>query len=628
MTLLEEQLAKIDSLPSDAADIETISHELGAFASVLSEAETLGEDEKAAQFRLLRIETEVLASSKSWDNKVSFKFQGTQTMEDGQKQEFEWPDTSAYASEEFDYIRKRFNETTSPYLISEYGFFLFLKDQMRRHDELNRLAAAFFTVGKDYMVHDAAGKPHQVANALRFLENAIRLALTRSKADASLNQLVSEVGDYLLQFYQSWDIQRRETLMALATVSSLIAQNIKSFSADRVRDEVLPQNWLAAQALTATYRYGAVELAAVAEELAKRIQGDINQWTIFRAQQYELLADEAEQTHNLAAVAFVEHSYRLYQALRDAPNTARLAQRYQTIRTLFALTQTVTQVPGEQIAHMHEAIRHDVERNDSQGIIELISEAPMLPALSDVAQLAQFDNNSFLDWIPVSIEDKHGNTVEMFTTVEERKKFKFLNSYGIMSQLGTVMLERFVLAAFDADKLSATTIEEHLKNTWLGEDRVSRISGHHHVTQPIKLIMPGVRALFSELDHTKSDGAYIPDFVASTDSMVLKVEYILRYMCEKLVIPTFRTKDNNIIMEKLLDELLRDLENHLEEADYFFIRYFFVEKSGQNMRNRVAHGLMDDTEYDLIDALIALTVILKLSFYQFQLLATQADVHE
>jgi hypothetical protein len=76
-------------------------------------------------------------------------------------------------------------------------------------------------------------------------------------------------------------------------------------------------------------------------------------------------------------------------------------------------------------------------------------------------------------------------------------------------------------------------------------------------------------------------------------------------------------------MEKLIDDLLVDLKNSTEnptnfdENDRIFIKYVLTEKSGLNLRNKVAHGLMDIEDYSFSNILLVFCIILKLSKYKF-----------
>ena len=47
-----------------------------------------------------------------------------------------------------------------------------------------------------------------------------------------------------------------------------------------------------------------------------------------------------------------------------------------------------------------------------------------------------------------------------------------------------------------------------------------------------------------------------------------------------------------------------------------FIQYVLTEKAGQNLRHKVAHGLLDIDEYPLHYALLCIVIILKLSAYK------------
>ncbi len=49
----------------------------------------------------------------------------------------------------------------------------------------------------------------------------------------------------------------------------------------------------------------------------------------------------------------------------------------------------------------------------------------------------------------------------------------------------------------------------------------------------------------------------------------------------------------------------------------FLIKYVLTEKTGLNLRNQVAHGLMDINEYSSKYCIIIFCIIMKLSKYKF-----------
>ena len=134
------------------------------------------------------------------------------------------------------------------------------------------------------------------------------------------------------------------------------------------------------------------------------------------------------------------------------------------------------------------------------------------------------------------------------------------------------------------------------------------------------------KRVFIELDTFFADNDYELDYVTITDSLVLKIETLIRNFCEKIEIATFKTRQkgkDKLVMEKLLDDLLADIKssdiNHtgFDEEDRIFIKYVLSEKAGLNLRNKVAHGLMDINEYSFSNIILILSIILKISKYSF-----------
>ena len=108
--------------------------------------------------------------------------------------------------------------------------------------------------------------------------------------------------------------------------------------------------------------------------------------------------------------------------------------------------------------------------------------------------------------------------------------------------------------------------------------------------------------------------------------MVLKIETLIRNLCEKIGVATFKTRqkgNDKLVMEKLLDDLLVDIKNSdsnhtgFDEEDRIYIKFVLSEKAGLNLRNQVAHGLLDINEYSFSNIIVILSIILKISKYSF-----------
>ena len=97
----------------------------------------------------------------------------------------------------------------------------------------------------------------------------------------------------------------------------------------------------------------------------------------------------------------------------------------------------------------------------------------------------------------------------------------------------------------------------------------------------------------------------------------------LRFLCERLGIATFKPVSQrtttDLVMEKNIDDIFSELSatKGFRDDDKYFFKYILTEKSGWNLRHRTAHGLIDCNEYDIMDSIGLLLIILRISSYKF-----------
>ena len=82
-------------------------------------------------------------------------------------------------------------------------------------------------------------------------------------------------------------------------------------------------------------------------------------------------------------------------------------------------------------------------------------------------------------------------------------------------------------------------------------------------------------------------------------------------------------RDDGLVMERNLDEILASLEHksfntNFVEEDRKYIKFVLSEKAGENLRNKVAHGLMDNFEFSIDKVVLTFSIILRLTKYKFQ----------
>ena len=616
----------LETLEVPSADITQNRDIVAGFGQVAEQVAA----EDAAQARYARIEQEVLSASKSLENKVGFHFSGVQRDEEGNEYPFGWPDTSGYGDFEYAYLKDRFATTQNLYLKSEYGFFLYLRKQAGRPEEVADLVQTLAELSQHYFALEAAEDASQpyVLYAVQSLALAFRLAASRQR-DAAVAAVLPALMARIMATQQRWDATRKGTPMLLGTFTGLVAEQLSLFQTAGHLTDFLNRNRALIEVLGASYRYGAMELARASADVARQARlGDARSWELLVAHYYEQLADEAADQGNSAAVSFVQQSLRLYKELGETAAVERLTHRYQELRSAFKLVAVTTEVPTEQLQAHTTQIAAQVARSSEEEIVRFLASTPMFASVESIRDYEKMRENALLDAFPIIVEDKHGNPVQVFTSEKEKRDYRLLDAYGMLGQFGTQTLVQLLLEAYRADKLHLAGVMDYLAGSWLGEPRPVREHGVEKLTHPLRLLESGIRIIFQELDRWRAGATDAPDFIAAIDSLTLKIEYILRYMCERLGIGTFRPKKSEVVHEKLLEEIFRDLESHLDPEDLFFIKFYLHEKAGQNLRNRVAHGLLDDGEYGIEKAFLVLSMLLKLASYEFQPRENALDEHE
>jgi hypothetical protein len=444
------------------------------------------------------------------------------------------------------------------------------------------------------------------------------IANTRKEV-AEISILFQALIKYTFTTHQDWETTHRSTLRVIIDFTDFAVQYFKDFKQTVEVNSFIEKNWEVVKALTNSYLWGAIYVADISIKLSRKLDADIKDWMYFKAEQYEKLADERKG--DLASVSFVEKAMAIYKGLKDEKNLTRLKQVYQLLRTAFHLGEVRKEMPQDETQRLMQLIKKEVSEKSEEEIVKTLLLTPMIRTFDGIKKWSEesFKEKMLQNMLPVSIQDKFGHTVAQYITDEERSKFSLLRTYEFHVQIAIQTIIHFFIEALRSDKISASGIISLLNQTWLGDETNRRSNGRDINFSYIKLVESGINSFFDELLKWKADPNYSPNFVSSTDSLVLKAEYFLREFCYSLGIATFKQnpKQQNIIMEKTLDDLLNDLDGKLSADDHFFIKFILTEKAGYNLRNKVAHGLMDNVEYGLEYPILAIIIILKLSNYQF-----------
>jgi hypothetical protein len=648
MNALEQYYKVLDNSSYDCKDVHTIDDELQQVIKQLLEN---GETVLASKAELDR---QVFSVRKSFDtsldiekgtiNGLSWKFSGSQTLEDGSEIPLYWPDVTSYTPQAFDYFFKRYNECENLFAKTEYGLMVYFgeKPEYAKHNNYKKqLFNDLFALTKQYYAKAILGGDKNYYSSYFFL--TIRLAfgiVEKSKIEPELSAIIK----YIFEIHQNWEIPNNSSLRTLFDLSGLMFDFYMKFEKLIDFQAVLDKNIEGAKEAEKTYIWGAmyaVDLNISIEEERKKkdVYRDNSTKSLralkaYKAILYEKLAFNAEQNSNLACISFIEHALRIYQNLVDSENTIRLEKKYSELRGKFQVTENRHELSKEFNDSMNERILNAIAESNETVIIQHFITTPWYDTKKNIEErsIEISKQTVLLSMLPTIISDKLGNTVDVFNTNEQKEKFNFWHSYAFDYQVGTQTMCKFFIEAYKANKLNYSNVITYLENTWFNESILRKYHGQSVEVKPIDTLKPGLEKIFEELDYSFADKGHQIDFVTIIDSLTLKIEGLMRFLCERLGIATFKTKirkldSAKLVMEKLLDELLADIahepklkpeqKTNFNEDDRTFIKFVLTEKVGLNLRHKIAHSLMDFNEYTFELVVVLFCIIMKLSKYKF-----------
>jgi hypothetical protein len=645
MNALEKYLKKIDESSYDCEDVHKINTE---FQQVCKQ---LFEEGKQDIAEIADLNRQVFSVQKSFDKKtdnengiingLSWQLSGTQTLEDGSQVPLYWPDVTKYTKKDFEYFEKRYSDCKNLYAKTEYGLMAYFgeKTATSKHNDFKRqLCNDLFQLSKEYFAKLKRGreKSHYVMHFIHSLRKALGIA-ERANLEPELTNLIQ----FIFKTHLDWDITKDDTSPILLDLSGLLSDYFSLSNKLIDFQKVVDKNFLGAKELETTNVWGAMYAIDRNIAIKQKRNEPVVDLLNYKAKLYEKLAIDAESKTNLTCVSLAENALRIYQQIKLPDDISRLEKYYAELRGKFRLSEFKQELPKEHGEYMNERILNAVADSNDKGIIHHFITSPWYDTIQNLKErsVELSKHTVLLSMLPTSILDKFGNTVDVFSTDEEKEQYNFWNTYTFNFRIGTLTMHKFFIEAYKARKLSYDSVISYLEGTWFNEDIVRNYHGHTIPIKPIDSVKPGLKRLFEELDSFFANNSYQCDFVTVTDSLTLKIEGLLRYFCEKIGIATFKTRhkgSDKLVMEKLLDDLLADIAHqpplkpeqrtNFDEEDRILIKYVLSEKSGLNLRNVVAHSLMDIFEYSFENVVVLFCIIIKLSKYKF--IEMKGDIHD
>ena len=590
--IYEEFLKNFDSVNYKNKDSSTINNEFQKVISELCEKDMINvalQAELDRQVFLIRKSFEFQDDeTKGTIKGLSWQMAGTQDMANGDKIPFYWPDVRNLTKENFEFFEQRYKKTNNLYAKTEYGLMVYFgqkTDWSKNNSFKFQLCNELISLAQEYYGEAQKGEYFKLGYVLNRLELALQIAIN-SKFEDCQKAIIEQVFD----IQQYWSVNDNTKHVPLNYSRFIEKDNL----------------YMAADAIEFT------------DKLKQKINLSIEDSLKQRAEVYEQIAKSRQE--DIASMHFIKLDLDIYLKIKDDGKIKEMEELYSEKRNTFQLTETSIPIPDDYIKTIDEAVKRTIETCSVDELLDQFAGTPWYETDDSIQALSDAVDNGLIGTLPLSCFDRYGNTVKTYTPAEG----KFWSTYSFFFNFGTLKMFKLFMLAIESQKLSYDLVLTYLEKTWLNEPVERNYNGKKVRVVPLDTVKPGLKRIFDELKQT--DENYIPDYVTIVDSLTLKIEGLLRFFIEKLKIPTFakrRSKDGDVIMEKLFDDIIADLKGTPESPSSFvkdhltMLKYVMSEKIGWNLRNEVAHSLLQIEDYSLDKIVVLFCLILKLSKYVF-----------
>lgn len=538
---------------------------------------------------------------------------------------FCFPDVTALTQEDYEYFEQRFLKCSGVFPKTEYGLLVYFgqKTAYSKHNTFkNELADKLRDLANIYWGKISLGnKEYYYLNKYFNILNIALYIYKEIKSTSNINTLCQEI----IQHHADWNITRKDTARGISDFTTLMINYFPIFKTKVNYEKVITKNLIAIQEIEKTSPFEAIAIVDKCIAIRQKLNISSKDLLENKAKLFEKIVSKC--TNSINCLEYIKEALYAYKTLGNTSKIKELEAAYMKTRSKIKMTN-VEYLTNENIKQATSKIQDLVREANNITIIRNLATNHWFSSIDTLKQMTNSieQQNVLNTIIPTKILDKNGNTIDIYTSQEEIKEMNFWDCFEYSFNLGIELIYTYIIEAYKARKFTYENLLSYLESTWYNDPINHTYYEKNFELRVLDVLKPGLKKCFEELDYAYQNiDNNCNDYVIVVDTLTLKIETILRFMCEKLNISTFKIRKKagkELTMEKLLDDMLCDLEKtHQKQTgikmeDILTLKYSLTPK-GLNLRNKVAHGLMDLWEYSFREIVILLYLIIKLSSYTF-----------
>lgn len=576
------------------------------------EAHRVGDEETV---RKCQVEVDTL-SFVTRGNVISYTYAGT----DNSGNPFEYPSLKAFKDEDFDYLSDRLKHTKNLYLIARYSHILW--HSVKKHNNFAISASKAYTqLAKNlYEKVDETDTRSLGLHVINLIENAVLISSQFKNSEE-----YKEAREFLLKIVKSFSLPEKSYLNT-SLIHFMLDQN-KIFNQT---DLAGLENELYTLAQK-NDNFRKIDILQLGKRVDTKLGNNNLIWEKEIGEAYEKMSYDREDETKMISTQFAQEAIKYYKKAKEEEKVVQLTKRYKELKENMQLGQFSKEIDLTEIMEFVRRFSDEVsDRSAEQIFFTLMYDGNILPKYSDLEQQAyeHKKNHPMMFLASAHIIDSSGHVSEYFDTDEEHIYQSILQNYHFSIQFcRSHLLREIFIKSIRKGKLTPSSFVNFMQEkSWLGQDIKRTIKqGEEETYNWLYLLAPAINDYILQLHFYLHNHQNIINLVLCIDSLTLKIEGILRDICDMRGGTSFffapDKKGRSIAREKDINALLHDdtIKNFISKDDMLFLKFLLVEKAGLNLRNNVAHSLFRKTNNYSIDfmnlLIVAIFTIAKNEYY-------------
>lgn len=562
-----------------------------------------------------------------WEMNV-FNFSITQnvvspswTLPDSNGKLVSHPTYDDFSPDSYDYIIRRLDSTNNPMLKTRYAHVLWWSP--KKHGKYAQLAIdGYLELIKLYEQKDKENpQKHFGFDVLSAVENA--LLLSRNINDTTKIDLAKlEVKRLIFNF-------NSESTCLFRVRADLLGLMIKEKTMF-TKDDFSGMSDLCfnfSKALGDSHQ--AITILQFGEMSEQKTGTATYNWNELIAESYEKMMNPNLQNNKHVAIEFCSKALEYYKLAKNEEKIEKLETIYTELSGSLEFPKIEVKIDLKKyIADCEKRVKELMKFTPEQIIGFIMTDKSLLPDYKSTKELTQKILKQFpmQAILPITLTDEQGHTAQCFTTQEEIEFYRTLHQYHmILENYCMPLLNMVFIEGLKENKITFETLMEFFqKYSWFGKTIPKKRFNKEVPHNWLSLLAPSLFEYFAQMDFWRASGNY-PNLVLCIDSLVLKIEGLLRDMFFFSGIATFTSKTDkkhgkSISYEKELNALLYEkrMSELFDPDDLLLFKFVLIEKAGYNLRHKIAHSLMLSAEYQINYIHLLILLLLKVGSYNLK----------